>query len=259
MLKEKLKAIKDNEYMPIDGDLSLLNEMLDHIGDPDDHLRDDLIYPILATWLMKVLKSEDKQLVLNKCLHNLKHGLGEAGTDTVFTRSFSMLQIAVILYTHEKEKDLTEKQLQIIIDEFCDYLPLEHDLRGYVTGKGWAHSIAHAADVVKYLSQLELTQQQIGQLLQVVKQKMMVDYASYSYDEDERMAMGVVTLLDKFDLAETWIKSFQQIPKKKALPDDVIVLINTKNFLRCLYFRSESIEVKGWVLESLNAIDRYKR
>ncbi|MBN2795706.1 MAG: DUF2785 domain-containing protein [Clostridia bacterium] len=258
MLKEKLKAIKENDYKPINGDLSILEDMLYEIGNPDDHLRDELIYPILGNWLMKELPKEEKHRVLNVLLSNLKKGLGESGTDTVFTRSFSMLQIAVLLYSHEEKKDLTEKHIQIIIDEFCQYLALEHDLRGYVTGKGWAHAIAHAADVVKYLSHLELSQQQIRQLLAVIRNKMMVDFCSYDYDEDERMAIGVVNLLRHYEYSEDWIHSFSILPKKNALPDDVITRINTKHFLRSLYFRLEENTLKEVTKETLDLIDRYK-
>lgn len=258
MLKEKLKAIKENEYKPMNGDLSILENMLDEIGNVDDHLRDELIYPVLGNWLMKELPKEEKHRVLERLLNNLKLGLGESGTDTVFTRSFSMLQIAVLLYSHQEKKDLTEKHIQIIIDEFCRYMSLEHDLRGYVTGKGWAHAIAHAADVVKYLSQIELSQQQIRQLLTVVRNKMMVDYFSYSYDEDERMALGVVNLLKQYDNPVEWIQSFSILPKKNALPDDVISRINTKHFLRSLYFRLEEGHLKENTKETLDLIDRYK-
>lgn len=259
MLKKQLKAIKENECRPIDGDITLLPDMLDHIGDVDDELRDDLIYPILATWIMNDLDEDIRLEVLDVCLNNLNFGLGELGTDTVFTRTFSVLQVPVFLYTHLEKPFIPDDRLTLIVESVLQYLQKEQDLRGFVSGKGWAHAVAHSADALKYIAKLDnLSKEQVDKILTVMKEKMLVSNYNYINDEDERMVLALVALMDKIQDIKPWIESFADLPKKQVLPDDLIVQLNAKQFLRSLYFRVDHDGMKRCIQDTLDKLDRYK-
>lgn len=261
MLKEKLREIKANGYRPIDGDMSLLNTMLDHIGDVDDDLRDDLIYTTLAKWIMNDLDAAQKKMVLKRCLENLNTGLGETGTDTVFIRTFSILQIPVLLYTHQQDPYLNAGEILMIVDAVNSYLDQEIDLRGFISGKGWAHAVAHTADALKHIGRLdEISEQQALQCLKHIKDKMSVDYYGYVNDEDERMTLAVISLFDHLTehVILNWLDTFKHLEKKQVLTDDMMAQMNCKRFLRCIYFRTPKPEIKEKLIEVLTAIDRYK-
>ena len=55
---------------------------------------------------------------------NLKHGLGEQGTDTVFLRTFSALVLAELVYHHNKHPFLEEADVRQILEQaLAYYLP----------------------------------------------------------------------------------------------------------------------------------------
>ena len=95
-LKQKLQHIQssnhsiDHEEQPYE----LALYMMKHIGSTDPVLRDELIYVTFATWIGQGVFSEDQlrhmlQLALDD--QHLFYAIGEQGTDSVFTRTFSVL------------------------------------------------------------------------------------------------------------------------------------------------------------------------
>ncbi len=130
--------------------------MAAHIGSPDPELRDDLIYDIFAHWIeADLLDAGQLKQLLDVSLDgsHLFYRIGESGTDSVFTRTFSALVIALIVDAHRRHAFLTSGELHRVKDEIEDYLCRERDVRGYVDGKGWAHAVAHAADMLAELAQ----------------------------------------------------------------------------------------------------------
>ncbi|AIC92821.1 DUF2785 domain-containing protein [Shouchella lehensis] len=129
----------------------LINNMLHSIGSTDPVLRDNLIYGTFHKWIRnKQLEHKQVNFILEVCNKNLLTGLGEKETDSVFKRSFSAIVCAAILnarYTVDDDllKDLASNSLKVMVDEI--------DLRGYVENKGWAHSIAHTADLLDSIVQ----------------------------------------------------------------------------------------------------------
>nr|WP_242069344.1 DUF2785 domain-containing protein [Paenibacillus dendritiformis] len=77
--------------------------------------------------------------------------IGSEGDSTVFTRSFSVLPIALILRRHRQKPFLDLAEFQQVKHSLISYVQEEKDLRGYVNEGGWAHSAAHAADALTEL------------------------------------------------------------------------------------------------------------
>ncbi|WP_320940617.1 DUF2785 domain-containing protein, partial [Lysinibacillus capsici] len=73
--------------------------------------------------------------------------IGDKTEDSVFTRSFSALLVAGLLAKDAELLVLREENLEVFFKKIGRYLLLEQDTRGYVQEKGWAHSIAHGADL----------------------------------------------------------------------------------------------------------------
>lgn len=128
----------------------LLQEMLAHIGSADAELRDHLIYRTFVDLLSdNLLSSEQLQYLFETATGEdfLYLHIGEKTTDSVFTRSFSALLVAGLLAKDTELLVLSDDDLQKFFKKIGRYLLLEQDTRGYVQEKGWAHSIAHGADL----------------------------------------------------------------------------------------------------------------
>ncbi|MFM9278180.1 DUF2785 domain-containing protein [Paenibacillus jiagnxiensis] len=219
--------------------------MMNHIGSTDAVLRDELIYSLLSEWVLADLFSLDQ---LKELLHTAMDGshlfyrIGEKGADSVFTRSFSVLIIPLILISDRKSSFLTQQDIIKIYDRLIDYCKSEKDTRGYVAGKGWAHSVAHTADAFEDLVQSPyIEQKHLIQILEILQHKICYSDEIYLYEEDERIAAAVVRALDRklLDIKEVeqWLLSFYAVPDFDRLPESAVLRMNVKHFLKTLYFR----------------------
>ena len=158
-LKDQLQSIAQNKFSvsPSIEPFELALKMVNHIGSPDSQLRDDLIYTAFATWILeyKLFNGEQLRQLLASVLDDkhMFYCIGEENTDSVFTRSFSVLLLPLILIANREERFLTDTHIQQIKTKLLQYLDGEKDLRGYVEGSGWAHAVAHVADTFDDLVQ----------------------------------------------------------------------------------------------------------
>ncbi|MBN8191270.1 DUF2785 domain-containing protein [Bacillus sp. NTK074B] len=124
----------------------LLNEMLHHIGSINGDLRYTLIYTSFYR-LMEGNHLSDEQMIFlfDRCIDetHLFYGIGKVEDDSVFTRSFSSLVLALLLDKDRERPYLPYEKIQEATEACFHYLEAEVDTRGYVERKGWAHSIAH--------------------------------------------------------------------------------------------------------------------
>lgn len=104
-----------NEKGDLDNLEEVIKEMLINIGSVDGELRDSLIYSTFYQ-LIENNKLSDSLMVkiLEICLSEeyLFKGIGEQDTDTVFTRSFSSLVIALIVEKDKTKEFLDKQQLE---------------------------------------------------------------------------------------------------------------------------------------------------
>ena len=81
---------------------------------------------------------------------------------------------------------LSEEQLYSVAEQVLEYVYLEEDVRGYVEGKGWAHS-AHAADALDALARTIQNREFSYAILAAVRQKVRLNDYVYIHFEDERL------------------------------------------------------------------------
>ena len=266
-MKLSERALKDQLYDIADNDFALpeqakamqrAQEMLPHLGSPDAELRDDLIYSTLATWILAdKFEDDDLKALLHRLLteEHLFYKLGEADTDSVFMRSFSMLLMPLILSQHRKRPFLMPYELRELKVKLLDYLEREEDLRGYVLevddageAKGWALAVAHAADALDELVQCqELGNEELLEILGAIQRKVAEAKLVYVHAEDERLATPVIAILGRKVLTPTdvqsWLDGFAPLAQQKEpFPDCYRQAQNVKNFLRSLYFRARKAE-----------------
>lgn len=271
LLKEKLSEIKKNDYtVPVDinaYDFTLI--MMKNIGSTDPELRDLLIHRVISRWIMnKVFTKEQltELLNLNMDKDHLFYKLGEIEDDSVFTRTFCMLNLATIIYVHRNDNFLSDAQVKAVKENLIEYYSKEKDLRGHVDKKGWADSASHGADALDEIVQCDcMMHDDLVDVLKSIKNKIFVNYYTYVDFEDERITTAVVSAISRNILTEVeliaWVKTFENIPKTNDYPVDFRIIMNTRNFLRSLYFRlldeNKLPELIKVIKEVLAAIKQY--
>ena len=70
----------------------------------------------------------------------------------MFLYSFSMLWLALIVEHDTQKPALPGEDIALIVAAALAYFAAERDLRGLVPVKGWAHAIAHSADLFAALA-----------------------------------------------------------------------------------------------------------
>lgn len=248
-LKTKLQGYAQNKFLPLENDdlSEIIPDMLKYIGSVDSYLRDDLIYSAFATWILH------HNLIGQEQLHNLlpiilderhmHYNIGEQNTDSVFTRSFSMLVLPLLLITHRSRPLFSASEINLIKEQLLYYLENEKDRRGFVHGKGWAHAIAHAADALDDLAQCaEMNKPDLVEILEAIRKVVCIESECYTHSEDERMVTAVIAVLKRellSDLEVTqWIGGFSDmVSTVNSTPGKHIIRANVKNFLQSLYFR----------------------
>lgn len=248
-LKKILKEIKSGEKTwDEESKVLIVKSMIKHIGSADGELRDQLIYSSFYQLIIEKNQLEHELLVelLDFCLSDLLFkGIGENGTDTVFTRSFTTLLIALILYRDNEDNFLSQSMVYKIKEKLIYYINFEKDLRGYVSEKGWAHSIAHAADTIDELvKNPKISHEFYLEILKPLWNKIFVSNSVYVHDEDERILVPIIEMLDNGLEAQEIENLLQNIPIELKVHKEQLdkekywfLVFNCKTFLKSFYIK----------------------
>lgn len=273
-LKNVLKEIQNGQKnWDEENKVKIVKSMIKHIGSIDSELRDQLIYGSFYQLIIEKNIIEHVMLVeiLDLSLGDLLFKeIGENGTDTVFTRSFTSLLIALILYRDNKDNFLSKSMVYKIKNRLIDYINLENDLRGYVSIKGWAHSIAHVADAFDELVKSPKVNQEFYiVILKTLWNKIFVSTSVYIHDEEERIIIPILEMLNRgLDQKEIQIL-VQNVPielknQKKRIEEEQYWFLysNCKTFLKSFYIKVKSnnnlILLRNSLEKCLSEISLYK-
>ena len=216
-----------------------VHRLLPWIASTDGELRDDLVYTALCDiFEAETLQQGELEWVLAELVSDryLFHGLGPADGDDVFRRSFSLLVIDAILET-QPARHMPGRTLQQVWNAYRDYVTRENDLRGYVDGKGWAHSLAHGADVAYSLIALNVpSKADVLQLFDIWRVKLSNGAYVFIDEEGERLLRAVFAALDVGILGE-----------------------NLKNFLMCWHIHADERRLDQLSTATYEALQTLKR
>ena len=236
---------------------SLLDFMLDHIGNDDSYIRDTLIYTGFCELILNdhLSNAQLTKLALT-CIDN-NHLYFENKNDAVLTRSFSALAIALLLYRDQNASFLNEGMAVEVLKKSIGYLNFEHDYRGYIEGKGWAHSIAHGSDLLAQAVAHPLFSKvaSVEEGMEIVQKCLLTEYA-YIDEEDERM-LPVIDALFESGLTEQcflqWLEQLQQFQHEDHLKNYRIHW-NIKKFMLSLYIhfisKRQYESITNWLLKT---------
>jgi Protein of unknown function (DUF2785) len=180
----------------------LLRELSDNLASTDPELRDDISYGVLTQWLYvkKIVSPELRRDLASEWMENLRWSVGEKDTDSVLLRSFSALMLSVIVASDNETPYLDRDEFETLLDAAVDYMHDEQDTRGFDADMGWLHSVAHTADLMKFLARsrhLEVSEQSVI-LTSIALKLTSVDHV-LDRGEDERLARVVLSLISRPD------------------------------------------------------------
>jgi hypothetical protein len=240
--REFWQAVISHDFTPPDGvsiaDLS--SELSGLLGSPDPELRDETAYTVFVSWIyQKRLIGPDALLTFaEQWVSNLQYEIGTPTSDAVFRRSFSALALSVVVARDNEAPVLDARAFRRVLAAALEYLHSEQDLRGYDPIKGWIHSAAHTADLLKFLGRsryLEPADQRT--ILDGISAKMTAATVVFTHGEDERFARAVLSLINRPDADRetfrTWLAQIR--PKRLTAPlpavDELRASQNVKNLL----------------------------
>lgn len=277
MDKEFWAEIAKNDYKIPEGYTleALTQTLFSYLGSTDPELRDDIAYGVYANWLKRDMFTRDEvRMHADELLSNLDKGIGETESDSVFLRTFSVLLLAEIVHNDNKKPLLEKEDVQFILAKGLWYLEAEKDPRGYVQVKGWAHALAHTADLLMVLSKnRNVAKDNLSDILKAVAKKItrQNNYV-YIHREDERLANAVIQIFKRnllsYSEIEAWINSLLSPNGFSWRGDHYQEVIsrafqNTRNLLRSVYLEilnaeevSEKEELNSLFLDTLQTLQQ---
>jgi hypothetical protein len=238
-LVERLRALRERGFDVAEEDaFPLALDVFDHLGSPDAELRDELGLTALGTWVVDQgrLRPDELQELRRLALgeRGIRFGLGRSGDDTVFRRSFSLLVLAIVLVADKERRFLEKSELRDVADGLVEYCDGERDLRGFVPGRGWAHAVAHAADVAdECVTSRFGTPELCERLLSALDALVARAGEVFQAEEDERVGIALAAMLSTGRVTPQRLRAFVD---ERDLSDRVY-RTNWKHILRSTYFR----------------------
>jgi uncharacterized protein DUF2785 len=181
---------------------ALVVELSDLLGSPDPQLRDDFAYSIAAAWIYRDRRVSERVLhdLLKAWSANLQAGLGGTGSDTLFLRAFSALDLSLLAALDNQHPFLDDTEYAHLLSAALSYLAGEKDLRAFDTSHGWMHATAHTADLLKFLGRSpRLRPADQGRILEAVAAKLRAVGTTFTHGENERLAAAVQSLVLRKD------------------------------------------------------------
>ena len=236
-------------YM-VDHGKQVLSDMLNHIGNADNELHDKIVYRLFCEIISEELLTKEllKELIFELPTDKyLYANISSTNDDTVFTRSFAALWLACLLNYDNRQPFLTEQEAIQVMEASIHYLSKEQDVRGFVEGKGWAHSMAHGADLaVTIVAHRHFQLRFAPIILQGVKSALWKGTV-FIDDEEERLAKIFAKLIAIDFPEEILIEWVEQVFDKLDVYFYEVgytetffhARTNTLRFIRMLYFTAK--------------------
>ncbi|HSP78859.1 MAG TPA: DUF2785 domain-containing protein, partial [Myxococcaceae bacterium] len=217
------------------------------LASPDPELRDDLAYALLTRWMRAGAVSDASLHTLSRVLvEQLDDGLGQVGQDSVFRRAFSALVLSEVIRRDTLQPFLTPKEASDVLAAAVRYLETEKDLRGFSDTRGWAHGVAHGADLLWRLAMSpRMKAPELERILMAVASKVAPPGHAYIHNESDRLARVVVAVLHRGLVPPQsfarWLEQVASPGELKAWGEafrseqGLARLHDTKQFLRALH------------------------
>jgi hypothetical protein len=261
--RDVIESITGNDFACPEGSAvaEVTGGLLPLLGSTDSHLREGAL-EILWHW-GAAGRYSDAELrgIGERMVLNISLGLGESGTDTVFLRSFSALILEMVIQTDDvrslgagadREPFLSHDQVLEWFEASLAAFAGEEDGRGFVDGFGWAHAIAHKADLLGTLARgRHLDAPRLERVLAAITERLARPAEIIlAFEEEYRLVRAAVHVLLRNEVQSeflrAWIERLSRMPDGRGWGAALGLhecdqaanraRVNVRNFLRSLYF-----------------------
>lgn len=223
---------------------ALATALLPCLADANPQLRDGIAFEGLSAWLRgKQLTPATQKAIYQSQFAQLAP---DSPDSEGFAKPFAALALSEVARADRLVPFLQPAERAALVEAGADYLARVTDYRGFATGQGWRHAVAHAADLMLQLAlNPAVDAAQLKRMLQAVQVQVAPPGEHfYIYGEGDRLARPVVYaarrgLLDtKF--WNTYIATLASPAPMKSWDDafntqaGLARLHNVKTFLRAL-------------------------
>ncbi len=252
-----LAALKHREFVVEDASAreALAFSLIDCLASSDPQLRDGIAFSSLQTWMRAGAFSPD---VLREIRTRLEAMLTVEQSDADgVARPFAALTLAEVARTDRIAPWMRADERAAMAHRAASYLTSVSDYRGYETGVGWRHGVAHGADWAMQLAMNPaLDAQHLRELARgIAPQVAPVSGHAYVFGEPERLARATMAIARRDVLEEAeWTAWFAAaVPLRdnddKAWSDPVWLARrhDASAFLHALYLQADREDTPGVV------------
>lgn len=238
--------------------------MLQEIGHLNPVIRDETIHAAFCKLILKNGATNEQCMRMTEVCIDSKHLFYEIqdqkNLTAVFTRSFSALLLALLLYQDQQTPFLENELAQQAICASIKYMQLEWDTRGYVLEYGWAHAVAHGSDLLAQAVSHPAFQQVCSETaILTILQNYILTEAPFIDEEHERMLPVLDALLEKGLSKTTMLAWLSQLHSYQSDQDLKTYRIqwNVKQFMHAFYFHLQQeddyADIWVWILSRYSA------
>lgn len=221
--------------------------LLANLGNCHADIRDQTVFTLLARGFEEqALTANQQKQVLHFLLHSrsLFAHIDSPQTNAIFLRSFTALVTGLVLTSDVDHPWLPATCRLQLFNDALTYLARERDARGWVAGCGWAHGIAHGADLLGTAwshPRFPVTQTPLA--LRALSQVFQRQQAVFTADEEPRLAFSIIRALHAQKLTATtlitWLTETDARLWQNFSDADLTAIARRHNwlvFLQHLYF-----------------------
>lgn len=214
------------------------------LSHPDPELRDGLAFDGLSALLRgKLLTQETRYQLYRTQLSQLQSNSTDAAG---FAKPFAALTLSEVARAQRMQPFLEPVDLATLVNAATAYVRGVTDFRGFITGEGWRHGVAHGADLLMQLAlNPAIRAEQLDAIVQAAQAQIVPAQAHfYIYGESDRLARPIVYAARRGQLDTAyWLRFVEAVASSKPLAtwadafgsqEGLARLHNTKGFLRAM-------------------------
>lgn len=183
-----LVALKGDGFEVADAQArtALAFDLIDCLASPDPSLRDGIAYEGLQHWLRAGAMPPETLRALRTRLFAMLDAPDPQGV----ARPFAALTLSEVARTDRVGPWMRDGERAVLVERAAAYLESVDDYRGYESGVGWRHGVAHGADWAMQLTlNPKLDRDQLDRLLQAVAAQAVPSAGhAHVFGESERLA-----------------------------------------------------------------------
>ncbi|MBS7528068.1 DUF2785 domain-containing protein [Fusibacter paucivorans] len=233
----------------------ILTAIEKNLGSVDSDIREgslDLLWDLIEA---DALDGETCCALGSRMSAHLSHGLtdNDDHNEPVFLRTFSALILGVIISHDERQHRLSgnfflpRKRYNQWAEAAFHYANTERDFRSYIPIKGWAHAIAHSADLLRDCSfhRYSNAKIQTGTLEHITFRLTQSGHDVFLHNEGHRLTRIVIVTLYRqtlaLDVYQAWLDTLVKdvLACLQSEPDMIqraVLKHNAMAFLEALFF-----------------------